>query len=244
MISKDVEFQTPDGTCDAVLYRSAGGERLPGVVYLTDIFGIRASQREKAGTIAESGYAVLMPNIFYRTARPPLFEKAFATSDEHVMQRLGELRASLDAAAMERDAGAYVDYLASCGAASDAPIGVVGYCFSGKMALYAAAARPERVGSAASFHGGGLVTEDASSPHRLLPRIKARLYFGHADHDKSMPAEAIAALEAALAAWGGRYESELYRSATHAWTEPDSPVYDSAQAARAFDKLIELLGGS
>ena len=102
-------------------------------------------------------------------------------------------------------------------------MGVVGYCFTGKMALYTAKARPGKIAAAASFHGGGLVTDGPDSPHLALPAIKARLYFGHATNDRSMPAEAIAKLDHALEAWGGQYESEVYDGAYHSWTVPDSP---------------------
>jgi carboxymethylenebutenolidase len=182
-----------------------------------------------------------MPNLFYRTGRPPLLDFPVTWGDEKIMQRVNEMRAPLDMAALERDTAAYVDALAASGAATDAAFGVVGYCFSGKAALAAAAVRPDRVGAAASFHGGHLVTADPTSPHLLLPRIKAPLYFGHASEDQSMPADAIATLDAALSAWGGSYESEVYEGAFHSWTEPDSPVYNEAQAKRAFNKLIELL---
>jgi carboxymethylenebutenolidase len=120
-------------------------------------------------------------------------------------------------------------------------MGVVGYCFAGGMALRAAAARPDRIAAAASFHGGGLATDAPTSPHLLLPRITARLYFGHATEDRGMPPEAIERLDQALAAWGGPSESEVYAGAHHGWTVPDSPAFNGPQAERAFAKLTELL---
>jgi len=90
------------------------------------------------------------------------------------------------------------------------------------------------------FNGGGLVTDGPDSPHLVLPAIGARLYFGHATNDRSMPEEAIEKLEGALQSWGGRYESEIYESAHHSWTVPDSPVYNQPQADRAFEKLTTL----
>jgi carboxymethylenebutenolidase len=124
---------------------------------------------------------------------------------------------------------------------SDAAIAVVGHCMTGAMALRTAAARPNKVGVAVSFHGGRLYTDSPESPHHVLPRVKSRLYFGHADKDGSMPREAIDKLDQALAAWGGRYESELYEGALHGWTSTDSQIYHPAQAERAFAKLLELL---
>jgi carboxymethylenebutenolidase len=101
--------------------------------------------------------------------------------------------------------------------------------------------RPDKIAAAASFHGGGLATEAPNSPHFILTSlVKARLYFGHATNARSMPAEAIERLTHALAAWGGEYESEVYEGAYHAWTVPDSPVYNQPQAERAFEKLTQL----
>ena len=106
--------------------------------------------------------------------------------------------------------------------------------------MRAAAVRPEKVAAAASFHGGGLYTNAPSSPHLVLPRIRAELYLGHAINDQSMPEEAIRNLERALVRWGGKYQSEIYAGAYHGWTTPDTPVYNQQQADRAFEKLAEL----
>jgi carboxymethylenebutenolidase len=234
----DVEVTTPDGVADAVLFRPEGGTH-PGVLFLPDGIGLRASQREMARRVAEQGFVVLLPNIYYRTGRPPFFDGRPDFADEATKVRFGQLTGSLTPEAMVRDGSAFVDFLAGQAETSDAPIGVVGFCFTGRFALRIAAARADRIGAAASFHGGGLYTEDANSPHRVLPQVRSRLYFGHAKDDRSMPAEAIAKLEDALAQWGGRYESETY-DARHGWTVPDSAAYDEREAERAFAKLMEV----
>lgn len=240
MTEQELEITAPDGKPDAVLVTAEGGRRLPGVIFLTDIGGIRPSQREMAARLAGEGYTVLMPNIFYRSGRPPLFDFPLNFGDEQTMQRIGELAASLAPEAFERDASAYVDFFSSQPSVVPGPIGVVGYCISGGLAMRTAAAKPDRIAAAASFHGGKLFTDDPASPHLLLPRMKAQLYFGHAVEDRSMPQEAINKLNKALAAWGGPYESEVYDGASHGWTVPDHPFYNHPQAERAFEKLKEL----
>jgi carboxymethylenebutenolidase len=244
MIEEDVEIRSADGTAGGVLYRAQdpgdGGRRAPGVIFLTDLGGIRPSQRGMAGRLAAAGYTVLMPNIFYRLGEPPMIDLSPGFQDEGVTRRFTELKASLPLEAVERDASAYVDFLAAQDSVGTGGMGVVGFCFGGGMALRFAAARPDRIAAAASFHGGGLVTDEPTSPYLLLPRLQARLYFGHATQDRGMPAAAIEKLDRALAAWGGRYESEIYEGALHGWTVPDSPVYDASQAERAFQKLTEL----
>jgi carboxymethylenebutenolidase len=239
MTEKPIEIRTPDGAADGFLIQPEKEGRWPGILYLTDIGGIRDANRAMASRLAAEGYAVLFPNIFYRNGKPPIFNFPFKIGDERFVQRLNEIRGPLTPDAMDQDLSAYVDFLAKQPSVSGETFGAVGFCFSGQMALRAAAARSEQVAAAASFHGGGLYTDAPGSPHTLLPRIKAHLYFGHGIEDRSMPQEAIEKLDRALAAWGGHYESEVY-PAHHGWTVPDNPSYDEQQAERAFKKLTQL----
>jgi carboxymethylenebutenolidase len=240
MLEDAVEIRTADGTADGLLFHADDGRAAPGVIHLTDIAGIRASHRDMARRLAAVGYTVLLPNVFYRTGRAPLFESMPRDRDAQTVQRFAELAGPLQPDAMERDVARYVDWLAARPSVASGPLGVVGYCFTGGMALRAAALRPERVGGAASFHGGHLCTDSETSPHHLLPRVKARLLIGHAIEDRSMPAAAIEQLDRALAGWGGRYESEVYPGAHHGWTVPDNQAYHREQAERAFAKLSAL----
>jgi carboxymethylenebutenolidase len=244
IIEQEIEIRTSDGMSDGFLYHAENEQRRPGVLQLTDIGGIRPATREMARRLAAAGYCVLMPNVFYRTGRPPMFDPATTSGDEQRRKRFGELAGPLSPEAAERDAAAYVSFLAAQDSTREGTLGVVGYCFTGSMALRTAAAQPDRIAAAASFHGGGLYTDAPTSPHLVLPRVKARLYFGHAVQDRSMPEEAIQKLDQALAAWGGRYESEVYADAFHSWTSPDSPVYNQPQADRAFEKLTALFSQS
>jgi carboxymethylenebutenolidase len=239
VIEQEVDVKTPDGIADAVLYRATERGR-PGVIFLPDGIGTRPSQRQMARRVAEEGYNVLLPNIYYRSGRAPFFPPKPDLTDPKMRARFGELTGPLNPDAMVRDGSAYVDFLASREGVSGDRMAIVGFCFTGQFALRVAAARPDRIAAAASFHGAGLYKDDPASPHHGLPRVRARLYFGHAKDDRSMPAEAIAKFEAALAAWGGKYESETY-DARHGWTVPDSAAYDETEAERAFGKLQNLL---
>ena len=239
-----VEIRTNSGVTDAVLFQPTSDGQWPGVIHLTDIGGLRPAQNKMAMQLAGEGYVVLMPNIFYRTARSPVVDAATKASEERWTKRIAELSGPLTPEAMEEDAAAYVDFLSSQRSVSAGTMGVVGYCISGAMAMRIAAARPDRIAAAASFHGGRLYTDAPTSPHLCLPRVKARLYFGHAINDKSMPLQGIEKLNEALKAWSGQYESEIYDGAYHSWTALDSPVYNKPQAERAFSKLKELFAST
>ena len=240
MIEEQLEIRTRDGAAEALLVRPDSREPLPAVIDLTDGLGFRQAFADQSKRIAEHGYVVLTPNIFYRTSKVPVFDFEPDFGSERTRDRFRELTSPLTPDAMARDGSAYVDFLAAQPFVADGPMGVIGFCFAGKFALRVAAARPDRIAAAASFHGGGLFTDTGDSPHLVLPRVKARLYFGHASNDQGMPAAAIAKLEAALEAWGGSYQSETY-DARHGWMIPGGRVYDPVQAERGFGKLMELL---
>ena len=154
------------------------------------------------------------------------------------MKRVGELAAPLTAGVVERDAKGYVEFLSEQPTLLDKhKLGVVGFCFCGAVAMRVAAACPDQIQACASFHGGNLFEDSPTSPHLLLPLIRARLLFGHATQDNSMPTEAIEFFEQELDDWGGEYESETYEGARHGWTTLDHPAYQAEQAARAYEKL-------
>jgi len=245
MTEQDLQIPMPDGTADVVLFTPNAATPLPGILHLPDIGGIREANRSMARRLSAEGYAVLLINPFYRTSRPPVFDFPRVAGEPRTVQRMAELVAPLTREAQNKDAGAYIDFLTAQTAVRHGSVGVVGYCFSGGLALRAAAVRPMQVAAAASFHGGGLYKAgDAGSPHLVLPQIAGRLYFGHAVDDKSMDAEAIQGLEHALKDWGGRYENEVYEGARHGWTVPDNPVFNPEQADRAFRKLTELFAAT
>ncbi|HZQ25656.1 MAG TPA: dienelactone hydrolase family protein [Terriglobales bacterium] len=239
-----IEISAGDGKTEAYLYEPTGEGAWPAVIHYTDIGGIRAAPLAMAKRLAEQGYVVLVPNVFYRTSDLPVFKFPLKFGEDRTAQRIKELSSPLTPDAMARDASAYVDFLDTVPTVKSRAMGVVGHCYTGGMALRAAAARPDNIGAAASFHGGHLYTDAPTSPHILLPKIKARLYFGHAVKDRGMSADAIKNFEAALRFWGGEYESQTYEGAYHGWTVPDSPVYNRPQAERAFEKLTRLFSAT
>lgn len=239
MTETAIEITTQDGKADGYLYRPDAQASAPGVLVLTDIGGIRDATRELAARLCARGYTVLLPNVFYRTTKPPIFTSPPNFADEQTRKRFAELTAPFDPSAIARDGAAYLDCLSAQPGVHAHKLGVVGYCFTGSHALRIAAAEPNRVAAAASFHGGGLYTDKPSSPHLVLPSVRARLYFGHGIEDRSMPAAAIDALGEALKQWGGAFENETYEGAYHGFTMKGR-VYHEAQAERAFTKLTEL----
>ena len=240
MIERKFEIAAADGTADAILYTPGNGS-YPGLLFYTDIFGVRPANQGMAQRIAEQGYAVMMPNVFYRYGKPPFTDANFKWGEPDAMKIIHGLFGALTGAMMEKDAPVYVETLLQQKEVSGGKVGVVGYCFPGAMALRTAAVVPEKIAAAASFHGGQLVTEAPDSPHSRVPRVKGELYFGHAVQDQSMPPDAIEKLNDTLKAWGGRYDSEVYEGALHGWTVPGRDVYNEKQAERAHQKLLDLL---
>jgi carboxymethylenebutenolidase len=236
-----LDVEAADGAAEGFLYTPEGRGPWPGVIYLTDVWGIRPGNQGMALRLASQGYAVLMPNIFYRSDRLPIVQGEPDPAVPVTKALLDHLLGALTPEMMLRDGPAYADFLLRQPQVRGPKLAIVGYCFSGQFAVRTAGAAPDQIAAAASFHGGWLVTGKPDSPHTVLPRVKAELYFGYAVEDPSMPASAIEQLDDALKGWGGRYQSEMYEGARHGWSVPGRPVYDPLQSERHFQKLFALL---
>jgi carboxymethylenebutenolidase len=236
-----VDVTTPDGVADSYLARPDDASH-PGVLFIMDALGLRPAIYEMADRIAADGYVVLAPNVFYRAGRSPVVPLPDLTDPDQRMsffQKLRPLMDQLTTDRLEADTGAYLDYLAE--AAGPGPVVITGYCMGGRVGWRMAAAYPERVAALAGFHAGGLVTDAPDSPHLSAGEIRAELYFGFADQDRSMTAEQIARLERALDDAGAHYRSEVYAGAEHGYTMPDTPAYNEAARERHFRELRALL---
>lgn len=242
MAVQDVEIKTREGTMDAKLFHPDGPGQWPAVLLLTDAFGIRPAFEAMANRLVAAGYVVLLPNVYYREGRAPLPNLEGSFADEVLRKRIFGLIATLPPERVKVDAAAELDFLAGQSTVKGSRVGVVGYCMSGSMAVRIAADFPERIAAAASFHGGRLVTDAPDSPHRVVGKVKGELYFAHADKDSSMPAEAIAQLEAALKEAGVKHQSELYTGARHGFAVQGLEVYDRDASERHWSRLLELFG--
>ncbi len=245
---RDVTVQTPDGVCDAAFFHPGTGAH-PGVLIWPDAFGLRPSMRDMGRRLAAEGYAVLVPNPFYRVAKAPIVETAvhFDFKDPAAFDKLRPLMASVGApGAAERDASAFVAFLDAQSAVDRAKkIGTQGYCMGGPLVVRTAAAVPDRIGAGASFHGGGLVSDKPNSPHLLAPKIKARMLFGIASNDDRSQPDAKDRLREAFAAAKNPATVEVY-PARHGWCVPDmpledgEPIYSRPEAERAWSVLLGL----
>ncbi len=242
MSSEEIQIHTPDGTADAYLATPDGGGEHPGVLLLMDAFGLRPRIREMAEEIADHGYTVLAPNVFYRSGRdavPPMPDMTDEAARGKFMAALGPLFAQMTPEAVARDGGAYLQALAQH---APGPVGIAGYCLGARLGVIIAGTHPDRVAALGGFHGGRIVADGPDSPHTVLPKVRAEVYFGHADGDPSMDPEQIAALNQAMDDAGVTYTTEVYEGAGHGYTMSDTPVYDEAATRRHYENLFALLG--
>jgi carboxymethylenebutenolidase len=243
----NVDIKTPDGTCDAAFIHPASGAH-PAVIIWPDAFGLRPSMRDMAKRLAMAGYTVLVPNPFYRVAKSPVWEDASKVNFQEVRPKLGPLMGSIQAdGAVEKDAPAFISWLDTQKQVDRTKkIGTQGYCMGGGLVMRTAAAVPNRVGAGASFHGGGLVTTNANSPHLLAPKISARMYFGIATNDDMQQPDAKVKLKEAFDAAKNPADIEVYSMAQHGWCVPDmpaganGPIYKKDDAEKAWAKLTAL----
>ena len=237
---RDVKVQTPDGEADCYFVHPAVGKSA-GVIIWPDILGLRPAFRLMGKRLAESGYAVLVVNPYYRSATAPVVPQGASFQDPDTRNTVMPLARSLSADTNMVDARAFVRFLDQQTAVDTArKIGTTGYCMGGPITMRTAAAVPDRIGAGASFHGGRLVTDGEDSPHLLVPQMQAQYLFAIAQNDDERDPDAKDVLRKTFANAGLPAEIEVYDGAMHGWCPPDSRVYNEVQAERAWARLLVL----
>lgn len=240
VVEEDVLVETPDGMADCYFVRPASGAHAAVIVW-PDIMGIRTSFRMMGKRLAESGYSVLVVNPYYRTAKGPVIADGESFGEPAVRERLMPHARSLSPETCVTDGRAFVKYLdQQASVDTSRKIGTTGYCMTGSYTMRLAAAMPERIGAGGSFHGGGLATDAADSPHLLIPEMKAGFLIAIAENDDEKDPNAKVLLREAFDKAGLNAEIEVYEGTLHGWCPPDSRVYNKAQAERAWGRLLAL----
>ena len=240
VVGHDVMVNTPDGDADCYFVHPAKGKH-PGVIIWPDILGLRPAFRLMGERLAKSGYAVLVVNPYYRSARSPVIEPGASFQDAETRNMVMPYYSALSAETNVTDAKAYVSYLDAQNSVDvKRKIGTTGYCMGGPMVMRTAAAIPERIGVGGSFHGSGLVTNDAASPHLLIKNMQADLLIAIAANDDERAPNDKEVLRKIVAKYGLKAEIEVYEGAMHGWCPPDSRVYHEKQAEQAWARLLHI----
>ena len=238
MRNESIIIRTQDGECPTQILSPAGTGPWPAVIFYMDAGGIRPALTGMAQRLADAGYVVLLPDLFYRYGPyGPFVPKQVFAGDFRAV--LGPLMATTGNDKAAEDTGALLAYLDTRQDIAGRKLGAVGFCMGGGMALTAAGAYPDRFAAAASFHGGNLATDAPTSPHLLAPKMQAELYIAAAENDRSYPPDMAARFEQALTQAGVRHRAETYPAA-HGWMKPDFPVYDHDAAERGWGEMLDL----
>ena len=241
VIEKDVEIKTADGVADAALFAPEGKGKWPAVLLWPDVMSLRPVFRDMARRLAAEGYVVLVPNLYYRVKKAPVIDGPFDFSKPDDRAKLTPLRATVTPEGTDRDAAAYVAFLDAQPRTNKAKkVGVQGYCMGGPLAFRTAAVAPGRIAAVATFHGGGLVTDQPTSPHLLIPKTHAEYLIEVADNDDKSDPTVKDKLKAAFAEAKRPAKVEVFEGAAHGWTVKGSQVYNEPAAEKAWADLLAL----
>jgi carboxymethylenebutenolidase len=235
-----IEIKTRDGMCPSYVYRRPGNGPWPAILIFMDGLGIRPAMLEVGERLASNGYYVLLPDLYYRSgAYEPMDPRVVLADPEKrriVMERFFALATQAN---IMSDTQAFLDFLATQPDVRPGGIGTTGYCMGGLMSLTAAGTFPDRIVATASYHAGGLATDDPGSPHLLAPKIRSRVYIGGAARDSHFPDEMKERLREALNNAGVDHKIETFQ-AEHGWVFRDIPSYDLEAAERHWQTVLAL----
>ncbi|MGE3302148.1 MAG: dienelactone hydrolase family protein [Hyphomonadaceae bacterium] len=241
MAREDVSIKTKDGDCRAFVFTPEGAKKAagkwPAVIFYMDGPGIRPTLFGQAQRLADLGYLVLLPDMFYRVGPYEPIDRTVVKTPEDLMKARGPMMASTNVQKAGEDTAGFLAYLDTRKDVAGKKVGTTGYCMGGGMSITAAGTYPDRIAAAAAFHPGGLATDAPISPHLQAPKIKGAVLIGGADKDNFYPREMHAKMEKALNDAGVRNHCEIYDGALHGWTMPDGAVYNEPAAERHWKQL-------
>ena len=235
-----VTITTPDGEAEAYFVHPANGKH-PAVLMWTDILGLRNAFRTMATRLAQSGYSVLVPNPFYRSAKIPVVPEGASFRDEDTRNLLRGYAGQLNQEAVFSDANTFIGFLDQQDSVDTSKkVGTNGYCMGGPLVMRTAAAMSDRVGAGATFHAGRLVTDKDDSPHLLIPNTPAQMLHAVAENDDERSPDTKNILAQAYKDADIPAEIEVYEGTLHGWCSLDSSVYNQEQAERAWARMLHL----
>jgi len=241
MPRQEVIIKTRDGDCSAWVFTPADGAGpWPGVIFYMDGFGIRQAMWEMGQRLADGGYLVLLPDLYYRQPNRAAMTPAQVIAEPKLREELMKLVGGLDRDKKIADTAAFVEFLLKRKDVKGNRFGATGYCMGGNISLTAAGAFPARFAAVASFHGGNLATDQPDSPHLFVKDISARVYVAGADGDAHFTVEQKERLERALSEAGVEHVVEIYAGARHGFAVPDVPAFNAAAAERHWEALFGL----
>jgi carboxymethylenebutenolidase len=234
MPTSELAIKTEDGSVDTHFVLPEGAGPWPAVIFYMDGLGIRPELVQMVERLASHGYAVLLPNLYYRhgPAEPIDFTKD--------RERMMTMVRSVTNQAIVADTRAFLGFLDMRDSVAGPKIGVVGYCMGGALVLTVAGNFPERVAAAAAFHGARMATDAPDSPHLLAAKMAGEIYVGVAEIDPYLEPGETERLEAALKQAGTNYTVEIYPGVQHGFAPPGHAVYDRAASERHWDRLLDL----
>lgn len=237
---EDISIRTKDGDCRSYVFTPSGGGAHPAILFYMDGLAIRPTLFDMGERLAQSGYVVLMPDMFYRAGPYEPFDIPALMANGGIREVLGKYFAFIDNKRASEDTESFLAYLDARKDVAGSKIVTTGYCMGGGMSLTAAGTFPDRVVAAASFHGGNLASDSPMSPHLLAPKMKGEIYVAGAVEDGSYPPEMNTRLDEALSAAKVAHRCEFYEGAKHGWTMRDTPIYNETQAERHWRELTAL----
>jgi carboxymethylenebutenolidase len=235
-----VQIETGDGVVDSHIFYPQGEGPFPAVILYMDGVGIRPQLLAMGERFAESGYATLVPNLFYRAGPALPVDLAVVFKPGPANARMMSLVKSLTGEQVMRDTRAFLDFLNREPKVKGPDVGTVGYCMGGCMSLRAAGTYPDRIVAAATIHSAGLATDRPDSPHLQAAKVRGKIYVAVAGTDPWLLEGESQTLKQTFDAAGVRYQMEDYPDATHGFAIPGNPVYDRAASERVWQRVLAL----
>lgn len=234
MTATTLGINTQDGIVDTHFFTPDGAAAKSAVIFYMDGLGLRQALFDMAERMASHGYAVLLPNLYYRHGPSQPIDMV------NGRDRMMQLVMSVTNEGTMLDTQHFLSFLDSQPGLSGTKVACVGYCMGGPLSLTAAGTYTDRVTAAASLHGARLATDALDSPHLLAGKMRGEIYTGVSEIDPYLADGETDRLDAAFKDAGTNAKVEIYPGVHHGFAVPGTPIYDREASERHWDRILGL----
>ena len=241
MIDNNINIKTNAGIMDSYICYPNTSKSLPSIIFYMDAPAIRQELRDMCKKIAEEGYIVLLPNLFYRHGKEgkyPFDQNNYKDKDE--LKKMITTMNSTTNKMITEDTEFIINYINKIKNAQKNKIGIVGYCMSGRFVVTCGAKYNDQIQAVASFYGVGIYTEEEDSPHLYASKIKGETYLAFAEKDIWVTNEQIKRINETFSKVNDKVTIEIYKNTEHGFAFPDRFSYNERAASKHWKELLEL----
>jgi carboxymethylenebutenolidase len=231
LVAGEVKIPVADGEIPAYRAMPAAGGPFPVVLVVQEIFGVHEHIKDICRRFGKLGHLAVAPELYAR--------QGDVSKMEAIQDIITKVVSKVPDTQVMGDLDAAVAWAAKSDKGNAAKLGIIGFCWGGRIVWLYAAHNPKLKAGVAWY---GQLTRQTNelqpkNPIDLVSSLKAPVLGLYGAADQGIPVESVEQMRQALKAAGNPSEIVLYPSTPHGFHADYRPSYRAEQAKDGWQRL-------